>query len=120
MAIFGDKKKKTEAKKEMTSVVSSVPSASGVASSVLIRPRITEKATDLGTISNAYVFNVDENATKRSIAKAVEVAYKVRPVKVAVVAIPRKQIVVRGKRGVTGGGKKAYVYLKKEDKLEIV
>ena len=125
MAIFSNKKKKTEEKKEEVVSVPATPASpslviSGASSHILIRPRITEKATDLSTNNNAYVFNVLKSATKKSIAKAVEVAYKVKPLKVAVVAIPRKQVTVRGKRGVTGGGKKAYVYLKQGDKIEVL
>lgn len=123
MAIFGDKKKKVKDTKETSvpSVISTSTTPTATAdASMLLRPRITEKATDLSSGSNAYVFNVLESATKHSIAKAVEVAYKVKPLKVAVVAIPRKQVTVRGKRGMTGGGKKAYVFLKKGDKIEVL
>jgi hypothetical protein len=35
------------------------------------------------------------------------------------VRIPAKNIFARGKRGVTGGGKKAYVFMKSGDTLEI-
>jgi ribosomal protein L23 len=44
--------------------------------------------------------------------------YKVNPVKIAVVTINSKSVISRrnGKKGTKGGGKKAYVYLKKGDK----
>ena len=86
---------------------------------ILHRPHITEKAS-AGAEKGVYVFDVAKSATKREIAKAVAALYKVTPVKVAIVAIPRKQIIVKGRSGMSGGGKKAYVYLKKGEKIEIV
>jgi len=44
----------------------------------------------------------------------------VKPEKVRVAAIPAKKVFVRGKKGVKSGGKKAYVYLKKGDKIELI
>lgn len=87
---------------------------------VLLRPRITEKAAVGADKSNVYVFEVAENATKKSISASVRDAYKVTPEKVNVVTIPSKQVFVRGKKGVKSGGKKAYVYLKKGDKIELI
>ena len=40
-------------------------------SKVLIRPRITEKASD-ATIAKTYVFEIAVDATKRDVVKAVE------------------------------------------------
>ena len=88
--------------------------------SVLLRPRITEKAAVGADKFNVYVFEVAENATKKSISASVRDAYKVTPEKVNVVTIPSKQVFVRGKKGVKSGGKKAYVYLKPGDKIEVV
>ena len=88
--------------------------------SVLLRPRITEKASQKAMEENVYVFEIPKDATKRDVAKAVFDFYKVVPTKVAVVPVPRKSVFVRGKRGMTAGGKKAYVYLKKGDTIEFV
>ncbi|MSR87640.1 MAG: 50S ribosomal protein L23 [Candidatus Zambryskibacteria bacterium] len=88
--------------------------------SVLIRPRITEKAAIGADKSNVYVFEVAMNATKPSITASVKASYKVTPIKVRVATIPDKAVFVRGKRGVKRGGKKAYVYLKKGDKIELL
>jgi len=85
----------------------------------IIRPRVTEKATTVAE-SGIYVFEVEKGTTKREIAKAVEELYKVKPTKIGIVKIPRKQVFVRGKKGLKAGGKKAYVYLKKGDKIEII
>ena len=87
---------------------------------VLLRPRITEKAALGADKSNVYVFEVASSATKKSISISVRDAYGVKPRKVRVATIPSKRVFVRGKRGVKGGGKKAYVYLKKGDKIEII
>ena len=86
--------------------------------SILVRPRITEKATMLGE-SSVYVFEVDPKATKTEVTKAFKEKYKMSPVKVRTVTIPAKNVFVRGKRGKKSGYKKAYVYLKKGEKIEI-
>lgn len=87
---------------------------------VLLRPRITEKAALSADRNNVYVFEVDENATKPSIAASVRALYKVTPVKVRTTKIAPKAVFVRGKHGVKRGGRKAYVYLKKGDKIELL
>lgn len=87
---------------------------------VLLRPRITEKAAILSSGKNVYVFEVRKNATKQSISHSVKDAFGVTPEKVRMLSMPKKEVFVRGKWGVKGGGKKAYVYLKKGDKIEII
>jgi len=88
--------------------------------SVLITPRITEKATMLHEKSGIYTFNVHSGATKISVAKAIKDVYNVVPRKVRIVHFPAKQVFSRGKRGVKKGGKKAYVYLKAGEKIDVV
>ena len=88
--------------------------------SVLLRPYITEKAAISAERENAYVFEVTKDATKKSVSASIRDAYKVTPVRVHLLAIPKKQVIVRGKKGEKGGGKKAYVYLKKGDKIEVI
>jgi ribosomal protein L23 len=87
---------------------------------VLVRPRVTEKAALSADKSGVYVFEVTTDATKKAIIASVRDAYKVTPIKVRLVAIPKKKTFVRGRRGSKGGGKKAYVYLEKGDKIEII
>jgi len=84
---------------------------------VLVRPRITEKAT-LVLESNVYTFEVASKATKGQVEEAVKVFYKVNPIKIRMTKNPEKKVFVKGKKGVKAGVKKAYVYLKKGDKLE--
>ena len=88
---------------------------------VLIRPRVTEKAT-IGTADNVYVFDVAPDANKTQIKHAVKKVYNVDPVKVHVSKIARKNVrsLRDGTKGVKGGGKKAYVYLKKGDSISVM
>lgn len=88
--------------------------------SVLLRPRITEKAVVGADKNGVYVFEVASKATKSQIAASVKAAYKVTPVKIRTTRIAEKKVFVRGKHGVKTGGKKAYVYLKKGDKIELL
>ncbi len=85
--------------------------------SVLIRPNVTEKAT-VKAESSVYTFVVDPSAHKSLIAKVFAEKYKVTPIKVRTVTIPAKRVFVRGKVGSKSGYKKAYIYLKKGQKIE--
>ncbi len=142
MAIFGSKKntekkvtaeakvvktsakkpRATKAKAAAVSTEAKTPSSyvHGDFNGVIIGPRITEKATLVSEKGLAYVFNVQKGATKDSVAKAIADLYKVTPRQVRMANIPEKQVFSRGKMGVKKGGKKAYVYLKAGEKIEIV
>lgn len=85
----------------------------------IIRPRITEKAGVMVESQNVYTFEVSKNSTKHDIEKEVKNLYKVTPVKVSIVNLPAKKVFVRGKRGTQSGVKKALVYLKKGDKINL-
>jgi large subunit ribosomal protein L23 len=87
--------------------------------SVIVRPRVTEKATTAAE-NGVYVFEVSKDSTKSKIARAVLAMYKVAPEKVRVVSLPAKSVFVRGKWGRKSAIKKAYIYLKKGDKIEII
>jgi len=89
---------------------------------VLIKPRITEKATDVQTTARAYVFLVAERANKRSVAQAISELYKVHPARVRIARIPNKMVrnARTGKMGMKGGGKKAYIYLKEGDSINLI
>lgn len=86
---------------------------------IIKKPRVTEKAS-FAAEANVYTFDVSQGANKTEIKKAIFALYKVKPVKVNVLSVPRKNIMSRGRAGVKGGGKKALVYLKKGDKIEFV
>ncbi|CAN5149068.1 50S ribosomal protein L23 [soil metagenome] len=87
---------------------------------VLLRPRVTEKAALKADSSNVYVFEVTKTATKKSIIASIKDAFNVTPVKVRLLAIPTKAVFRRGKAGSKGGGKKAYIHLKKGDKIDVM
>ena len=84
---------------------------------ILIRPHVTEKAT-LQAESSVYVFEIHPKATKSHVRKAFIEKYKIAPTKITTVTIPPKQVIVRNKRGIKSGYKKAYVYLKPGTKIE--
>lgn len=124
--------KKSSAKAEETKEVKETPKAkvsapakkadtvsTFSAGEVLKNPRITEKAA-YASDKNVYTFDIAPRASKVEIVKAVKEIYKVTPIKVNVVAIPKKRVFRKNSVGVKGGGKKAYVFLKKGDKIEFV
>lgn len=86
---------------------------------VLLKPHITEKAT-ISSEHSVYVFKVDRRSNAKDVQKAFSEKYKVNPLKVNTVTIPAKSVFTRGKRGKKAGYKKAYIYLKKGEKVEIV
>lgn len=88
---------------------------------IILSPRVTEKGAYLSE-QGCYVFNVVPKANKREIAEAVKTIFKVTPRKIAIVTVPRKRVQTRGtnRTGLAGGGKKAYVYLKKGETIELV
>lgn len=112
-------------KKEETAVVptenaKATPAAfKDSGASVLLRPRVTEKAT-MKAEENVYTFEISSRASKNDVAHAIKHEYGVLPVKINVVKLPRKSVFIRGKKGATAAVKKAYVYLKKGDKIEFV
>ena len=88
--------------------------------SIIVQPHITEKAGVLAENNNVYTFVITKSATKRTVATAIKELYNVTPTKVTVINKAAKKVFTRGKRGNVAGFKKAYVYLKKGDKIEYV
>ncbi len=89
---------------------------------VLLRPHITEKATDLSE-NNVYAFEISLRANKAQVRQAIEKFYKVQPKKIAIIVgiakymkNPRTGRMQTKKTAI----KKALVYLKKGDKIEFV
>jgi len=89
-------------------------------SSSILRPRITEKSGDASQKLNAYTFEISRSTSKNEVAKAIKELYKVTPLRINVINLPRKRILSRGKKGWSGGVKKAVVYLKEGDKIEFI
>ena len=88
-------------------------------STIIKNPRVTEKAS-FASEQNVYTFDISASANKTEIKKAIFALYKVHPVKVNVLSVPTKKIMSKGKAGVRGGGRKAFVYLKKGEKIEFI
>ena len=85
---------------------------------VLVRPLITEKATNLGA-QDKYVFVVSRAANKIEVAKAVQAAYGVKPLRVNLVNVMGKKV-SRGKvRGQRSDWRKAIVTLAKGETIKI-
>jgi large subunit ribosomal protein L23 len=86
---------------------------------VLLKPMITEKTTTLREKQNKYVFIVDKDADKITIARAVKEMFDVTPVSVNVINCKGKKKRVRYKIGTTASKKKAIITLKQGDKIGI-
>lgn len=90
---------------------------------VIKRPVITEKAANQSE-RGVYVFVVRSQANKHDIVGAVEAIYGVRPKKVHIAKRPskRKRIRIPGREreyGMTSPMKKAYVFLREGDKINL-
>lgn len=123
MALFGKKKetKEESAKENTSSTASKALVTDRNISAVIVGPRITEKTVAQGE-NNVYTFVVRRDATKYAVRDAVKALYKVTPVKVNIVnKKPAERM--QGSRNRTkhvAGLKKAYVYLKKGDTINLV
>jgi large subunit ribosomal protein L23 len=122
MGIFG-KKDTGEATSEVAVVKAVQPSRINTTSvtSVIIKPRITEKAALLSD-KNVYTFEIKKGATKFEVRDAIKALYNVTPVRVHIVnKQPRHSMSrARGRDMMENGLRKAYVYLKKGDRIELV
>ncbi len=88
--------------------------------SVLQSPCITEKAVNMSSTGNFYVFHVTTDANKVEIKNAIEERYKVNVIQIRTINIPRKKISKGRKIGYRSGYKKAIVKIKEGQKIEIV
>lgn len=124
MALFS--RKKDAAPEADTAVKTAEPVKTAAAydrdlASVILNPRISEKAV-LKSEENVYTFMVRKDATKFEVRDAVQAFFKVTPVKVNIVnKAPRKKLSrMRGRVQTEKGYKKAYVYLKDGDSINLV
>ena len=76
--------------------------------SILIKPIITEKATNDSELHNRYAFVVDKKANKIEIKKAVETAYGVSISSVKTLNYPVQKNTKFTKKGLVTGKKGAY------------
>jgi large subunit ribosomal protein L23 len=91
---------------------------SELASRVILFPHITEKTT-LFSEKGVYSFRVSPKANKIMIKQSIREMYGFDPRKIRIINVPSKTRSLRGKKGVKPGYKKALVYLKEGDKIEI-
>lgn len=124
MALFS-RKNKAETTPQETAVVAA-PKKRALAidrdlTAVIKGPRITEKSVTQGD-KNVYTFTIDRAATKFLVRDAIKALYGVTPVKVNIVnKAPALRLSGSKNRMVKESGmKKAYVYLKKGDTINLV
>jgi large subunit ribosomal protein L23 len=121
MGLFG--KKKTEGETPAAPKKAAKPSVGAPIDvmGVIIKPRITEKAALLSD-KNIYTFEIRKNATKHEVRDAIKALYNVTPARVRVVKKEARHSMsrMRGRDVMEHGLKKAYVYLKKGDRIELV
>ncbi|PIS29605.1 50S ribosomal protein L23 [Candidatus Saganbacteria bacterium CG08_land_8_20_14_0_20_45_16] len=84
---------------------------------IIIEPLITEKAVGARVLS-CYVFKVRPEATKISVAMAIEKLFKVKVKAVNTVKVRPKRKIVGKSIGQTSQWKKAYVTLEPGQKIE--
>lgn len=87
--------------------------------SIIKRPVITEKSTDLREASNQIVFEVARNANKVEIRQAIEALFKVKVLQVQTMKVVGKMRKVGKSSGQKSDWKKAIVKLKAGDSIPI-
>lgn len=120
MALFG-RKKSEGTTKAPAKAAGAGASAGRDFSQVLQTPRITEKSALLSE-QGTYVFVVRRGASKYDVKAAVAALYSVTPVKVRIVNRQARAVRsrMRGRTTTQPALRKAYVTLKKGDRIELV
>ena len=89
---------------------------------ILIKPILTEKATDESELRNSYTFIVSKDANKIQIKKAIEESYGVSVIKVRTMIYGAKSVTKYTKRGIQsskkGAYKKALVTISEGDRID--
>lgn len=118
MALFGSKKTK---KKEGSASRTDLTPVTRDISRIILRPIVSEKSALMGE-RNIYTFEVARSASKFDVRDAVRKLWNVVPEKVTIVNQKPRTFTVRAKnrQGTHPGLKKAYVYLKDGDTIELV
>ncbi len=117
MALFGKKKEK----KQKSGTTSTLPPVTRDISRIIVRPIISEKSARMGE-KNVYIFEVARTASKFDVRDAVRKLWNVVPAKITIVNRPPRTYLQRAKNrvGTEPGMKKAYVYLREGDTIELV
>ncbi|MDZ4810987.1 MAG: 50S ribosomal protein L23 [Pseudomonadota bacterium] len=87
---------------------------------VLRAPIVSEKTSRIQEQSNQFVFEVASTATKLDVKRAVEELFKVNVTAVNVVNVKGKTKAFRGRLGVRGALRKAYISLQKGQSIDVV
>ena len=104
-----------------TKTTTNLPAQAGkkkVEAKFIIAPRVTEKAS-MQSSNNVYTFVVTQNATKHDLLEEIKKEYKVTPRAINIINLPRRGVFVRGKFGFQARIKKAVVFLKKGDTINL-
>jgi len=112
-------RKQQRPKTEVKKTTKGLEQGQRVNASILLRPIITEKATDLEA-KGCYIFEVNSKANKISIKKVIEQIYKVKPLRVNIIRVCGKKVRYGHSTGKTKAWKKAMVFLKEGDKIEFI
>lgn len=90
--------------------------------SIIVKPIVTEKMSQLGDKLNRYGFRVEKTANKIEIKKAIEAMYSVTVTDVnTIVVAPKKKVRYTKSgfsKGATNAYKKAIVTLKEGDTID--
>lgn len=87
---------------------------------VLRKPLVSEKTSRIQERANQYSFEVDTTATKDQVKSAIEELFKVTVTAVNVVNTKGKNKAFRGRSGVRGGRRKAYVSLAAGQSIDVI
>ena len=111
--------KKTTEKREQPVVKSKAEKKKNASAyKILLRPLITEKATEAGMF-NKYEFVVAKDTSRTEVKELVKKIYGIAPVKVNIIRSLGKTVRQGRKQGKTKDWKKAIVTLAQGDKIEI-
>ena len=86
---------------------------------VIIKPLVTEKSTHQQTTRNAYAFQVNQDANKQQIKRAVEKLYDVKVTDVRTMNRKGKPRRTKYKMTQTSDWKKAVVVLDENSRIEL-
>ena len=87
---------------------------------VLKAPHVSEKSARLSELANQYVFEVTQDATKADVKAAVEQMFNVKVERVTVLNVKGKTKGFKGRKGVRGNWRKAYVSLGEGQSIDLV
>ena len=86
---------------------------------VIRHPVLTEKATKILEVANAYVFVVDISATKQEICRSIERIFDVKVEAVNTMVVAGKRKIFKGRQGKRASYKKAIVRLSSDSKIDL-